>query len=409
MFTNIERLISLRNLKPKKKEGFLKVISTFSFLGIMLGVSILIIVMSVMNGFRTDLTNKILGLNPHIVITSSGSKVNKDYFKKFEKKYNKINFVQTYSGEGIILSKESAKGILIKGINNKDTKKFFLEDNLVLGKLSEFKSGTAIIGNELAFNLDLDVGDNLLIMSSAFVNTPIGGAPKQETYLVNGIFNSGFLEFDQNLVFINLDDAISLFDKKKEDLNSEIYLKDPLKADALKKEIQKDNNDFYIYSWSDLNKSFFSALKVERNVMFLILILIIIVAAFNIISGLTILIKNKTKEIAILKSLGLSDTSIKKSFFLTGFTIGFFATLAGALIGVLFSYYIENIRIFLSSVFDINIFPEDVYILDKMPSEIDILSVLLIFISSLIINAIASYLPSRAISKMEITKALKYE
>ena len=182
-----------------------------------------------------------------------------------------------------------------------------------------------------------------------------------------------------------------------------------MKADIIKKEIQKLNQNYFVYSWSDLNKSFFSALKVERNVMFIILTLILIVAAFNIISGLTILIKNKTKEIAVLKTLGLSNQSIKKSFFLTGFTIGFFATITGIIVGIIFSLNIEKIRIILSSLFNFEIFPSDVYFLDQLPTEINFYSIIMIFIFSLIISALASYLPATRISKMNTFRALKYE
>ena len=182
-----------------------------------------------------------------------------------------------------------------------------------------------------------------------------------------------------------------------------------MKADVYKKLIQELNQNYFVYSWSDLNKSFFSALKVERNVMFIILTLIVVVAAFNIISGLTILIKNKTKEIAILKTLGLSNNSIKKSFFLTGFTIGFFATITGIILGVIFSINIEKIRFFLSKTFNLEIFPSDVYFLDQLPSEININSILIIFIFSLIISAFASYLPAMIISKMKTFRALKYD
>jgi len=408
LFTRVEKLISFRNLKPKKKEGFLKVISAFSFLGISLGVAILIIVMSVMNGFHTDLTNKILGLNPHLVIESNGKKIDKNFFNNYIKKYD-VKVTESLGGEGIILSQLSAKGILIKGIKQEDLSNLFSKDQSINGRSLNIKKGTTVIGNELSFDLDLTIGDKITLMSSAFINTPLGGVPKQETFIISGIFNSGFIEFDRNLVFLNINDALSLFDKTEDDLNIELYLKDPMIANKIKKEIQNEKQDLFTYSWSDLNKSFFSALKIERNVMFIILTLIIIVAAFNIISGLTILIKNKTKEIAILKSLGLSNNSIKKSFFLTGFTIGFAATITGIIFGILFSIYIENIRLFFSNFFNLNIFPQDVYLLDKMPSEISVLSTLVIFIFSLIINSLASYFPARAISKMEITKALKYE
>ena len=350
MFTQAERIISLRNLRPKKKEGFLKVISIFSYLGITLGVATLIIVMSVMNGFKTDLTNKILGLNPHIVVQSNSFVIEKEFEELLKKNFKDINITRAYSGEGIVMNKNNAKGIIIKGVNPKNTESLdFLKQNILNGELNQFTNNTVYIGAELAFNLDLEVGDKINLMSSAFVATPLGGFPKQETLTISGIFRTGFYEFDQNFVFLNLSDALSIFDKDENDQNLEIYLADPLKADEYKEKIQSLNQNYFVYSWSDLNKSFFSALKVERNVMFIILTLILIVAAFNIISGLTILIKNKTKEIAILKTLGLSNSSIKKSFFLSGFILGFAATISGLVIGVIFSLNIEKVRIFLSN------------------------------------------------------------
>ena len=410
MFTKVEKLISSRNLRPKKKEGFLKIISIFSFLGIMLGVAILIIVMSVMNGFKTDLTNKILGLNPHIVVQPNGFKINDNYISKLKNNFKDISVSKTYSGEGIILINDKAKGIIFKGINNNEQKiKNFLENNIVSGDIKNFKKNNIFIGSELAFNLNLNEGDKINLMSSAFVATPLGNLPKQENFNIAGIFNTGFVEFDQNIIFLTTDDALSIFDKNTNDQNLEIYLKDPLEANSYKKKIQKFNQNYFIYTWSDLNQSFFSALKVERNVMFIILTLIIIVAAFNIISGLTILIKNKTKEIAILKTLGLNNTSIKKSFFLTGFTIGFFATLSGIILGIIFSSNIDKVRVFLSTVFNLEIFPSNIYLLEKLPSEINLYSIFIIFILSLIVSAIASYIPARHISKMKTFRALKYD
>ena len=287
----------------------------------------------------------------------------------------------------------SLKELTIKKKKIKD----FLEKNIVRGDIKNFKKNNVFIGSELAFNLDLDEGDKINLMSSAFVATPLGSLPKQENFNVAGIFNTGFVEFDQNIILLNIEDALSIFDKGINDQNLEIYLKNPLAANSFKEEIEQFNKNYFIYTWSDLNKSFFSALKVERNVMFIILTLIIIVAAFNIISGLTILIKNKTKEIAILKTLGLNNTSIKKSFFLTGFTIGFFATISGIILGIIFSSNIEKIRIFLSTVFNLEIFPSDIYFLEKLPSEINLYSIFLIFILSLLVSAIASYIPARHI------------
>ena len=410
MFTKVERLISSRNLKPKKKEGFLKIISIFSFLGILLGVAILIIVMSVMNGFKTDLTNKILGLNPHIVVQPNGFNLNDNYISRIKNSFKDISISKTYSGEGVIIINDKAKGIIFKGVNNKEKKiKEFLKENVVSGDTEKFNKNNVFIGSELAFNLNLKEGDKINLMSSAFVATPLGSLPKQENFRIAGIFNTGFVEFDQNIIFLTIEDALSIFDKDAKDQNLEIYLKDPLEADLYKKKIEKLNQNYFIYTWSDLNKSFFSALKVERNVMFIILTLIIIIAAFNIISGLTILIKNKTKEIAILKTLGLNNSSIKKSFFLTGFTIGFFATISGIILGIIFSSNIESVRIFLSKVFNLEIFPSDIYFLEKLPSEINLNSIFIIFILSLLVSAIASYIPARNISKMKTFRALKYD
>jgi len=327
-----------------------------------------------------------------------------------KRKFKNFNFAKSYGNEGIILAKDYTKGILIKGIDSKNLDNFiFLKKKLAKGNIKNFKIGSALIGRELAYNLNLKIGDDISLMSSTFVKTPLGGFPLQEKFKIAGIFNSGFFEYDQNVVFLDLEDSLSLFDKTNKDINLEIYIDKPIEADIYKKEISQINENFYVYSWTDINKSFFSALKVERNVMFIILTLIIIVAAFNIISGLTILIKNKTREIAILKTLGLSNKSIKKSFFLTGLTIGFFASISGVILGSVFSIYIEEIRIFLSQVFDLNIFPSDVYFLDELPSELNLKSTLLIFIFSLLITAIASYFPASSISKMETIKGLKYD
>ena len=410
MFTKAEKLISFRNLRPKKKEGFLKIISVFSFLGIMLGVAILIIVMSVMNGFKKDLTNKILGLNPHIVIQPNNFNISEDYTLKLKNEFKDIRLSKSYFGEGIIISNNNAKGAILKGVDlrEKSISEFF-NNYTSEGNLDNFNTNKVFIGSEMAFNLNLKVDDTLSLMSSSFISTPLGSLPKQENFKVAGIFNTGFLEFDQSIVFINIEDALALFNKENKDQNIEVYLKDPLQANFYKNKIQKINENYFVYSWTDLNKSLFSALKVERNVMFIILSLIIVVAAFNIISGLTILIKNKTKEIAILKTLGLSNKSIKKTFFLTGLTIGFLATISGIFIGILFSLNIEKIRILLSNVFNLEIFPSDIYFLEKLPSEINFNSILIIFILSIIISALASYLPAKRISKMNTFRALRYE
>ena len=410
MFTTAEKLITTRNLRPKKKEGFLKVISIFSFLGIMLGVATLIIVMSVMNGFRTELTEKILGFNPHITIKPYSNSVTENFYSDIKKKYKKAKVIKSLYGEGVIITSNTAKGVLVRGINKNQIKELDLfQKNIIDGEISNFNNGKIIIGKHLAIELGVVVGDKVNIMSSTSSPSLFGMVPKQSNYKIISVFSSGLYEYDKNVIFFNLNDSLSFFEKTNDDINLDIYLKDPLNADIYKNEIQEINPGLFVNSWSDQNKSFLSALKVERNVMFLILTLIIIVAAFNIISGLTILIKNKTKEIAILKALGLSKKSIIKSFFLTGFIIGLTATIAGVILGVTFSIYIEEIRQFLSSVFNLQIFPEDVYFLDEMPSEINARSILSISIFSIIITSLASLFPSFAVAKVEPIKALKYE
>ena len=410
MFTFIEKLITSRNLKPKKKEGFLKIISIFSFLGISLGVAVLIIVMSVMNGFRTELTNKILGFNSHITIKPYSNPISENYYNKIKNKYINSNVIKTFNGEAVILNRDNAKGTLVRGIDPKKINSInFLKENIIDGELTNFKNGTVIIGKYLAIELGVVVGDKINIMSSNSISTPLGNIPKQSSFQVAAVFSSGLYEFDRSVSFFNLTDSLSFFGKNLEDFYIEIFLQDPINASKYKNEIQNIDSSFYVISWADQNKSFFSALKVERNVMFLILTLIIIVAAFNIISGLTILIKNKTKEIAILKSLGLDKKSIIKSFFLTGFIIGFAATITGLVLGTLFSINIESIRVFLSNTFNLQIFPEDVYFLTEMPSEISLSSILIISSFSLITSIFASLLPSLAVTKIDPIKALKYD
>ena len=376
----------------------------------MLGVATLIIVMSVMNGFRTELTDKILGFNSHITIKPYNNNISEEFYSNLQEKYKDAKVIKAYNGEAVVMMSDSAKGVLIRGIDsNKIEKIDFFKKNIIDGGLSLFVDGTIVLGKQLAIELGVVVGDKINIMSSSSVSTLLGAVPKQSSYKIAAVFSSGLYEFDRNVAFFNLEDSLSFFEKTVDDINLEIFLKNPLNADKYKKEIQSKNSDFYVNSWSDLNKSFLSALKVERNVMFLILTLIIIVAAFNIISGLTILIKNKTKEIAILKSLGLSKKSIVKSFFLTGFLIGFFATAVGVIFGIIFSIYIEEIRQFLSAVFNLQIFPEDVYFLNEMPSEISTRSILSISIFSIAITVLASLFPSLAVTKIEPIKALKYE
>tara|TARA_B100001057_G_C22616987_1_gene858890 strand:+ start:1 stop:741 length:741 start_codon:yes stop_codon:yes gene_type:complete len=246
-------------------------------------------------------------------------------------------------------------------------------------------------------------------MSSAGVETIIGNLPKQKTFEVSSIFESGMVDFDNNIAFINLRTLEEFFNLNSKDRKLEIYLNSPQNIEHQKKIVQKNFPNDFTYSWSDMNNSLFSALKVERNVMFIILSLIIIVAAFNIISGLTILVKNKTRDIAILKSIGVLNKSIVKIFFLIGVIIGTTATIFGIILGITFSIYVENLRQFLSTVFNIRLFPEEIYFLSTMPSEINLFSIFIISLCSVSITVIVSIFPALKAANLDLIKALKYE
>ena len=409
MITTLEKEIIFRYLKTKKQDGFLNIISIFSFIGISLGVAVLIIVMSVMNGFRTELIDKIIGFNPHAVVKPYENPIDLNILKNNDLKKMSKAFALSNSGEAVLINKDYTKGLLLRGYLTKDFQKLsIVKSDKFYGNIN-LNSKFISIGKELSFDYDIKTGDKILIMSPTGIETIVGNLPKQETYIVDSIFDSEIADFDQNVAFINLNDLENLFDLKKENRNLEIYFKNPKKIELLKIKLQKIFTDQYIYTWSDLNKPLFSALKVERNVMFIILSLIIIVAAFNIISSLTILVKNKTKEIAILKSIGVQNKSIVKIFFMVGFLIGTFATIFGIFLGILFSYKIESVRQMISNIFDVSLFPEEIYFLSKMPSEINPESIILIAICSIVITSFVSIFPALKASKMDTVKALKYE
>jgi len=411
LISQTEKTIALRYLKPRRNDGFLKIIKFFSFTGIALGVAILIIVMSVMNGFRTELVEKILGFSPHITIKPYDQKIELNKINELEKHEEIISrFVRSYSGEAVIFSKNNTKGIIVRGYSKNDLEQMsLLKDSIIDGSLNDFESNSVSIGKDLAIASDIIVGDKIQILSTTSIETPFGNLPTQSDYIVTSVFSSGLSDFDGNVIFMPIDEVLPLFGVPEEEVRVEIFLKSPEKIESIKEDIQNLFNEHYVYSWADLNKSFFAALKVERNVMFIILTLIIIVAAFNIISGLTILVKNKTKDIALLRTIGVSRKSIVKIFFLTGFLIGFFATLSGVIFGVLFSFYVEEIRELITFLFNIQLFPEEIYFLSKMPSEINIISILIISGFSLTITIFASLFPSLAAAKLDPVKALKYE
>ena len=409
MITLLERKIAFRYLFTRKKDGFINIISTFSFLGISLGVAVLIVVMSVMNGFRTELINKINGFNPHLKIFSYNDTI--DLTKLRNENVSKIseNFFLSNAGEAVIIHNSYTKGIVLRGYLKDDFSKLKVinNDNFVGNKSISYNHIS--IGKELSFILDVDIGDKINILSPSSVMSIAGSLPKQKSFIVESIFESEINEFNQNIAFLNLNDLEDFFGFEKNKRYLEVVLKDPKKIEIKKKIFQQIFDKQSITSWADMNQSLFSALKVERNVMFIILSLIILIAAFNIISGLTILVKNKTRDIAILKSIGVQNTSIIKIFFLVGFIIGALSTLSGIIIGIIFSKNIESVRILISNLFNLSLFPEEIYFLSKIPSEIDPFFIFIISLFSVVITCLVSIFPAMRASKLDTIKSLKYE
>ena len=409
MITLLEKKIAFRYLFTKKKDGFINIISTFSFLGIALGVAVLIVVMSVMNGFRSELINKINGFNPHLKIYSYDESIDLTKLKNDKIKNISENIFLSNTGEAVIIHNSYTKGIILRGYLKDDFKKLrVINNDNFIGKKS-ISYNHISIGKELSFILDVDIGDKISIISPSSIMSIAGSLPKQKSFIIESIFESEINEFNQNIAFLNLSELEEFFDLDKNDRYLEVFLKDPKNIEVKKEIFQTIFEDKLINSWADLNQSLFSALKVERNVMFIILSLIILIAAFNIISGLTILVKNKTRDIAILKSIGVQKKSITNIFFLVGFLIGTFSTISGIIIGVVFSINIESIRSLISNLFNISLFPEEIYFLSKMPSEIDPFSILIISLFSIAVTCLVSIYPAIKASNLDTIKSLKYE
>jgi len=409
LISKLEKKITLRYLRTRKSDGFINIISIFSFIGISLGVAVLIIVMSVMNGFRTELISKIIGSNPHIIVKSYQNDIN---LKKIEnlKKLKKIEKILiSADGQAVIVNKNYTKGIQLRGYKKNSFQNLDLVKNKTFEGNKKLNHKHISIGKELSYNLNVNIGDKIVLMSPSGIESIVGTLPKQDTFIIDSIFESGLIEFDDNVAFININDLQGFMNLKENEKSIEIFLNNPNNVNELKEIISNIFVDSFIYTWNDLNKSLFSALKIERNVMFIILSLIIIVAAFNIISGLTILVKNKTKDIAILKSIGVKNFSIMKIFFLVGLSIGLLATVFGIFLGVVFSIYVEEIRMLISEIFNIKIFPEEIYFLSKMPYEINFKSIGIIGIISILITIVVSIYPAFKAAKLDPIKSLKHE
>ena len=416
MFTKLELLIALRYLKSKRKEGFISVIAVFSFVGIMIGVATLIIVMSVMNGFRHELVERILGINSHITISSYDKGI-----KDFDKLIIKIGNIEGVKSANAIVESQAMisangrnAGGLVKGIRVNDLKmKELVANNITQGELDVIGSKSlVIVGSTLARNMNLHVGDKLKIISAETSNTIVGTIPRLKTYKVGGVFESGMYEYDSTTVFANFDMTQIHFRFKDVASGIEIFAENMDDLEEIKAQIYEIISNYpqlYLTDWQQANASFIDALKVESTVMFFILTLIILVAAFNIISSMIMLVNDKNKNIALLRTLGMTKGNIMRIFLICGSSIGIVGTFLGLGIGVLFSANINNIKIWLESFVGVTLFNPAIYFLSTLPSKIFISDVVVIVFMSLILSILATIYPALKASKYNPAEILRYE
>ena len=403
MISNFPSLfIALRYLKPSKNNTMVSIISLFSFLGIVLGVGTLIIVMSVMNGFKTELLDKIIGINGHLNIHFYNKDFNEDKFSNILKSEEDVKvFRKIIDGQGLLTTKNQSTGIIIKGISKKnlidlknDKKKMEISNKF------NFENNSVIVGIKLMERLNLEVGDKFKLIIPKSTPTPFGNIPKVKSFTIGGYFDSGMYTYNNNLVFISYLDAKKLFVTNRNQPYFQIEFYDIDSVNDFKERLSKAKlSNYKLYDWRHSNEAFFNAIQTEKNVMFLILSLIILVAAFNIISSLIMLVKNKQVDIAILRTMGASQNTIMKIFFLNGATIGFFGTLFGALFGIFFVLNINTLKNFLENFTNTELFSSEIYFLSHLPAKIDLNEVTYVVITSLLISFIASFLPAWKASK----------
>ena len=412
-FTKLERVIALRYLSPSRKEGQLSLIALFSFIGIMLGVAALIIVMSVMNGFRQDLLNNILGFKGHICLYSkSVSGINNH--KKIIQSLHNIKAIKSATPlieeQSIVSVKQRYIGAIVNGINQKDLQsKTIISQNIIHGSLDKFSDQSAVIGYKMALNLGLAIGDTISIVSPSGTNTAFGTIPKIRPMKITAIFKVGMSNYDKNVIFIPLPQAQTFFNYPESVNSIEIFTYNPEKINALKNNLLHNFSNFKIIDWQQANSVFFNSLKVEKNVMFIILTLIILVAALNIISSLVMLVKDKAKNIAILRTMGTGKYSIMKIFFLTGFLIGASGIIFGVILGLLFTYHIESIRQWLESFSGANLFSEEIYFLSTLPAQVEITEVITVVLTAMILVFISSIIPAWRAAKLNPIEILRHE
>ena len=412
LFTSYEKLLILRFLYSKKSDGFISIFSWFSIIGITIGVGAIIIVMSVMNGFREEITSRLLGINGHLNIYSDKNEILKDELDYFLQLNNNILLTPLTQTQALLISKDSSKGVFLRGYDlNFISESHFIYNKIKKGKLFSNKN-EIIIGYALAKNLRLKIGDKIKIAIPKTDKTIFGNIPRFKTLNIVGIFNLGMYEYDSNFVFTNSEIANKLILINKESFNKiEVFIDDPNLIEKDQKIINKiinDNNlNFYTENWKQNNSALINALNIEKNVMFLILSLIIIVASMNIISGLIIFVKEKNKDIGILKTLGLSNYSLIKIFISIGFLIGLTGTFFGGLLGILFSTYITSIQNFIEKIFNTNLFSREIYYLSNLPSKLIFIEVFIVLLISIIICLIATTFPAIRSIKIDPIKSLK--
>lgn len=413
-FSPFEWMIAGRYLRARRKEGFISVIAGFSFLGIMLGVATLIIVMAVMNGFRHDLFAKIMGLNGHVIVQNIGDPFNNydDVAKKISQVPGVVTAMPVIEGQVMVSSSTQALGGLVRGVRENDLKSLKLvSGNMRAGTLDGFDQQSGIaMGVRLANQLHVGLGDTVTLVSPRGAATPFGTAPRSKAYQITSIFELGMSEYDRMMIFMPLAEAQKYFSKNGEVDVVEVVVDRPEDVDRFDSLIKDAGGpSIAVNDWRQRNETFFNVLSVERNVMFIILSLIVLVAALNIISGLMMLVKDKGRDIAILRTMGATKGSVMRIFLITGASIGIVGTLAGLVLGVVFCWNIDNIKNFVSWVSGATVFDPSVYYLTRLPAEIDVHETGGIVVMALILSVIATIYPSWKASKLDPVEALRYE
>ena len=408
-FNYFERFVAFKYLKPLRSDGLLSIISWFSFIGIAIGVATLIIVMSVMNGFKIELQKRIIGFNGHLYISKFETNIENYQFNIDE--FTNIEFVDpNITFQSLMISKNQNNGVLVKAINPINLSNYeSIYENLNSSKILPLECDCIIIGDTLATKLGLNLGSKIKLYSTQTISTPFGSLPKSKEFEVSGTFHTGMNEYDSNFTIISLKNGQDLTSNKNKVSIIEIHLLDPnnLKETKLKLIKNYPVGEYLIRDWKEVNSTYFEALKVERTVMFIILSLIILIAAFNVVTSLFILVKNKTKEIAIMRTIGISRSGIMRIFLLIGSVVGISGTIIGTVIGYLITVNLENIRSILNSQFGLNLFPPQLYYIDQIPTDIQLIQVVYIFIFSILVSILATIYPSYAASRLEIKGILK--